>query len=112
MNKGATDGQYQAIGPLQQSQMDKVWLHLNHFVAASGLMNVIFLTMSMVMVVVAVQGAHLWLFLATDSLTALVWTLLTAHNLPLHPHLQLCCLGNCVSCGRLHLPGMFSKALG
>ena len=44
--------------------------------------------MSMVMVVVAVQGAHLWLFLATDSLTALVWTLLTAHNLPLHPHLQ------------------------
>ena len=75
-------------------------------------MNVIFLTMSMVVVVVAVQGAHLWLFLATDSLTALVWTLLTAHNLPLHPHLQLCCLGNCVSCGRLHLPGMFSKALG
>ena len=54
-------------------------------------MNVIFLTMSMVMVVVAVQGAHLWLFLATDSLTALVWTLLTAHNLPLHPHLQLLC---------------------
>ena len=76
-------------------------------------MNVIFLTMSMVVVVVAVQGAHLWLFLAcTDSLTALVWTLLTAHNLPLHPHLQLCCLGNCDSCRRLHLPGMFSKALG
>ena len=41
--------------------------------------------MSMVMVVVAVQGSHLWSFLPT--LTALVWTL-EAHELALHPHLE------------------------
>jgi len=37
MNKGATDGQYQAIRHLQHTrwQMDKVWLNLNQFVAAS-----------------------------------------------------------------------------